>query len=212
MKTDELIAAMAADTKFVARPIGSTLAIAVGFGALAAALIFFIDFGARPDFAAAIQTPRFVFKYVLTLTLFITALALVLRLARPGPIPRQRLIAMAAAPVLLIIAVVIELLTVPSDEWGVRLVGHNALVCLVLIPALSAIPLAAVLWALRQGAPSYPRLAGAIAGLLSTGIGASLYATHCPDDSPLFLAIWYVIAALIVTGVGASVGARILRW
>jgi hypothetical protein len=94
----------------------------------------------------------------------------------------------------------------------VRLVGHNAMVCMVLIPALSALPLIATLFALRHGAPTSPTLAGAVAGLLAGGIGATLYATHCPDDSPLFIATWYVIAISAVTLIGAIAGARLLRW
>ena len=55
-------------------------------------------------------------------------------------------------------------------------------------------------------------LAGAAAGLLAAGIGATLYATHCQSDSPLFVAVWYVIATAIVTAAGAILGSRLLRW
>ena len=65
---------------------------------------------------------------------------------------------------------------------------------MILIPMLSVLPLAALLFALRQGAPSRPALTGAVAGLAATGIGATLYASHCMDDSPLFMAAWYVSA------------------
>ena len=53
---------------------------------------------------------------------------------------------------------------------------------------------------------------GAIAGLLSAGLAATLYASHCTDDSPLFVATWYTIAALVVAGLGAGIGARVLRY
>jgi hypothetical protein len=81
-----------------------------------------------------------------------------------------------------------------------------------LIPMLSAAPLIAVIIALRQGATTHPVLAGAAAGLLSAGIGAALYATHCQSDSPLFVAVWYVVATIIVTLAGAVLGQRFLRW
>ena len=64
----------------------------------------------------------------------------------------------------------------------------------------------------RQGAPQNPVRAGAIAGLLAGGIGATLYAVHCFDDSPLFVATWYTLAITFVTGLGALLGARLLRW
>jgi len=212
MKTDDLITAMAADTQTVSQPIGRILWIAAAGGAIAAALIFYFDIGIRPDISSALQTPRFLFKFVLTLTLFASAMGLILHLARPEAVPRAWLLALAAAPALLIVAAIAELLVVPSSAWTQRLVGSNALVCLVLIPMLSAAPLIALILALRNGASSHPILAGATAGLVAAGIGATLYASHCQDDSPLFLATWYVIAILIVTFAGAILGARLLRW
>jgi len=72
--------------------------------------------------------------------------------------------------------------------------------------------LAAALIALRHGAPTRPALAGAIAGLLSAGIAATFYASHCTDDSPLFVVTWYTIATALVTAVGALAGSRVLRF
>jgi hypothetical protein len=76
-----------------------------------------------------------------------------------------------------------------------------------------ALPLlAAALVGLRHGAPTRPAVTGAIAGLLSTGLAATLYASHCTDDSPLFVATWYTIAAALVTAIGALAGPRVLRF
>jgi hypothetical protein len=72
--------------------------------------------------------------------------------------------------------------------------------------------LAAFLIALRQGAPSRPALTGAVAGLASTGIAATLYASHCTNDSPLFMGAWYVIGTIVVAAAGAYFGDRLLRW
>ncbi len=55
-------------------------------------------------------------------------------------------------------------------------------------------------------------LAGATAGLVAAAIGATLYASHCQDDSPLFVATWYVIAVAIMALLGAVLGSRFLRW
>jgi len=212
MRTDDLIAALAADAQTVSNPIGRTLWLALTGGAVVAALIFFFGIGFRLDLASALETPRFLFKCALTLTLLVSAMGLMLHIARPEAVPPAWAMALAAAPLLLAIAAIAELMVVPSSDWTKRLVGTNALVCLVLIPALSAAPLAALLLALRQGAPAHPMLAGAVAGLVAASVGATLYATHCQDDSPLFVATWYVIAVMIVTLVGALIGARLLRW
>jgi hypothetical protein len=77
---------------------------------------------------------------------------------------------------------------------------------------IAAPVLIAALAALRRGAPTRPTLAGAVAGLAAGGLGATLYAAHCTDDSPLFVMAWYVPAIAIVTIAGALAGARLLRW
>jgi hypothetical protein len=48
--------------------------------------------------------------------------------------------------------------------------------------------------------------------LLSAGLAATLYASHCTDDSPLFVATWYTIATALVTAIGALAGSRVLRY
>ena len=212
MKTNQLIAALAADTNTVSIPIDRQLWIAIAGGTIVAAFIFSFGIGPRPDLAAALETPRFLYKYVLTLSILASALGLMLHLARPGAVPAGWLAALAIAPVLLIASVIAEIFLVPSSAWAMSLIGKNGVVCLVIIPLLSAAPLAAVIWTLRDGATTHPVLAGAVAGLVAAGIGATLYATYCQDDSPFFIATWYGLAIMIVTVVGAFLGARLLRW
>jgi hypothetical protein len=48
--------------------------------------------------------------------------------------------------------------------------------------------------------------------LLSAGFAATLYASHCTDDSPLFVATWYTLSAALVTAVGALAGSKLLRF
>jgi RNA polymerase sigma factor (sigma-70 family) len=57
-----------------------------------------------------------------------------------------------------------------------------------------------------------PAAAGAYAGLLSAGFAATLYASQCIDDSPLFVATWYPLAIGLVAAVGALAGSRCLRF
>jgi hypothetical protein len=75
-----------------------------------------------------------------------------------------------------------------------------------------ALPLlVAALTGLRQGAATRPALSGAVAGLMSGGLAATVYAAHCTDDSPLFVATWYSIGIAGLTVVGAAAGSRVLR-
>jgi hypothetical protein len=55
-------------------------------------------------------------------------------------------------------------------------------------------------------------MAGALAGLLAGSVGASLYAIHCTDDSPLFVALWYPPPIALAALAGAVTGYRLLRW
>jgi hypothetical protein len=117
-----------------------------------------------------------------------------------------------AAPALLAVAVIAELIVMPASTWWPRLVGANARFCLALIPFLSIGPLTCILLALRHGAPTRPGLTGAVAGLVASGIAATLYASYCTNDSPLFVATWYSLAIGIVTLAGYFIGSRCLRW
>ena len=72
--------------------------------------------------------------------------------------------------------------------------------------------LAVTVASLRRGAPLRPGVAGAVAGLFAGGLGAALYATHCVDDSPLFVTAWYSLAIAIVVLFGTLAGWKWLRW
>ena len=179
---------------------------------MVSAILFEATLGPRPDVAEALRTPRFLLKIIEALLLAATATFLVTRLARPGAPTGAARFAMLAAPALLIMAVLAELVLIGRSEWATRLIGSNSRVCLTAIPCLSLPLLAAALLALGSGAPTRPGLAGAGAGFLAGGLAAALYAMHCPDNSPLFVATWYSLAIGAVTLAGAGAGRRLLRW
>ena len=213
MKTDDLIRAVVADNASLKAPISRTLWLALGAGLLLAVAHFFSVLGVRSDFAFAItHDPRFMFKFVFTLGLAIPAAFLVMRLARPDGAAGRTKWFLILPLLLLAAAVVLEMQTIPADHWAVSAFGSMPVACMKYIPILSLAPFVAILFALRQGAPSNPLAAGAAAGLLSGTIGAALYATFCVDDSPMFLAIWYVAGIMIVTALGALIGSRLLKW
>jgi hypothetical protein len=209
MKTDELIRVIAAD-RTSAPSVQVSLAVALAAGMLASATLFGVELGPRGDVLVAAGDPRFLSKFVVTAVLAATSAWTALALARPGA--GFRGIRLALAPGLLAVAVLVELALVPAGEWTARAVGSNSLVCLVSVPMLAAPVLVAVLWALRRAAPTRPMLAGAVAGLIAGGMGAMLYAAHCTDDSPLFVALWYSLAIAPVAAVGALAGRFVLRW
>lgn len=212
MKTGDLINALAADSATREPAPRRALALALIPGVAIALALHFSILGLRPHLLALLGDPRLLFKLCFTFLLVWLSGRFVLRLVRPGADVHSAAILLALAPALLAAASLIEILTVPPQDWSQRLVGSNAMVCLKSIPFLGAAPLVAALLALRQGAPEHPALAGAGAGLLAGAIGAACYATHCPDDSPFFVAAWYSLAIAFVAAVGAAAGARFLRW
>ncbi|ASY60338.1 NrsF family protein [Sinorhizobium sp. CCBAU 05631] len=210
METDDLIRALAADTRRGRISMAGAWSAAGAAAVALAAIVFFGVLGARSDIAAAAETFRFLFKFVVTVALAASAFGLLKMLSRPDAEPHRT--GLAVAPMLLAAGIVAELAVSPLGTWSARLVGTNSLVCLTFIPLIGIGPLALLLLALRHGAPSHPMLAGAMAGLAAGGIAATFYAAHCTDDSPLFVATWYTIAIAMLTLAGALAAPRIARW
>ena len=211
MKTEDLIAVLAVDVGARPRPVAVMLACAMGLGGLGSAILFAAIMGPRPDLALALAAWRFDAKIALLALAVLAAARECHRLSRPtahgrpGPLAHLVIVLTAAL-------VATELALTEPSEWSARLVGTNAWLCLSVIPLLSALPLAALFWAMRTGAPAVPARAGFAVGLLAASIGGLLYATHCFDDSPLFVVTWYSLAAIVIAGAGALIGHRALRW
>jgi len=74
------------------------------------------------------------------------------------------------------------------------------------------IPFAALIWALRKGAPVNLKRTGAIAGLVAGALGAAVYAFHCSDDSLPFIAVWYGAMIALCAWIGSKLGPWLLRW
>lgn len=210
MKTDDLITALAMDRERSGPAVARAMGAALAAGVLVSLAVFLVALGVRSDIGAALLSWRFDVKLAIAAVAVTAALVDCLRWI--GPERRNAPALSVVALLLLVVWVGIELAAVPPGEWYSRVVGTNAVVCLVSIPALSLAPLAALLWVMRSGAPASPAWAGAAVGGLAAACGAALYATHCFEDSPLFVAIWYSLAALPVIGLGAFAGSRLLRW
>ena len=212
MRTSEFIAALAADP--VPEPIrlGRRVALALVVGLAASVALYGCCWARGPTSPRPADTMRFWLKFVDSFAFALPTILLTLRLARPDAKPRALALWLLAPFILLAAGVVVELLVVPQSEWMSRLMGATALHCTITIPMLAAPILAALIVALRAGAPLYPGLTGAMAGAAAAGVGALVYASSCPGDLPLFVATWYPLATLICMGVGALAGRRFLAW
>lgn len=210
MRTDDFIDALARELPRRRKNLRLIFAVAL-VGGLGVAVPLWLALGPR-DLASAVTSIRFDVKLLSTLSLAVAAGGVMMRMARPGaPLGYWRS-GLLVAPVVVALAVFVELAVTAPASWWALWVGSNVLDCLTFIPLLSAAPLIGLLIAMRQAAPTEPTLSGAVCGLSAAGLGGFLYAMHCPDDSPLFLASWYTIAIAGVTLVGGVAGARVLRW
>jgi hypothetical protein len=212
METDQLIRTLAADNAHRARPVGFVLALALLAAAPVSVGIFFAGLGVRPDVMTAMHNPFFDLKFAVTLALAISAIAVSLHLARPEASLHGWAWLLLIPAGILAVGISGEMMMPQRLPMMTRLVGSNSRVCMMAIPLISLPLLAAALFGLRHGAPARPAVAGAIAGLLSAGLAATLYASHCTDDSPLFVATWYSIATAAVAAIGALAGSRVLRF
>jgi len=212
MKTEDLISALSADNETRGAPMSWTFAFGLGAGFALSALFFFTTMGLRDTFFGSLGDLRFLFKFVFSLTMAASGFFLAWRLSRPEADAGFAAKTVFLAPAFVVLACLAEMAVTPSNLWATRMIGQNAVHCLLAIPAMALAPLMGLFAALRHGAPSNGRRAGAAAALASAGLAATLYAMNCPDDSPFFLAVWYVIATSIVVGLGWLAGGRLLRW
>jgi hypothetical protein len=168
-----------------------------------------IALGVRPDITTALTAWRFDLKWIVTLTLAIAASSVALQLSKPTaklPYAARPLLLPA---VLLVVAIISELVTIPSS--GAR-IGMNGSMSVANMLFLSVILFGVVLVPLHEGAPASPAVAGAAAGLLAGAVAATAYVLHCTKDSPLFVAVWYMLAIGLVTLIGLLLGRHVLRW
>ena len=212
MDTDQLIRTLAADNAHRARPVGFVLALALLSAAPVSVAMFFAGLGVRPDVMTAMHNPFFDLKFAVTLALALSAMTVSLHLSRPEASLRGWAWLLLIPAGILATAIASEMMMPQRLPMMTRLIGSNSRVCMTAIPLMSLPLLAAALIGLRHGAPTRPAVAGAIAGLLSAGLAATLYASHCTDDSPLFVTTWYTISTALVTAIGALVGPRVLRF
>jgi hypothetical protein len=211
MKTDDLIRALAQDTT-QAPGVARSAALVLPVALLISAGLFLGTMGLRAGLSTFAVASAIAIKLAITLTLALAGLALATRAVQPGRALATLTWVLALPVAALALALAFDLSRYGLENASARLFGTNYWRCMLAIPMLSLPLLAALLYALRRGAPTDLDAAGLFAGLGAAGLGASLYALHCTDDSPLFILAWYGIAAALVALLGRWAARRFLRW
>ena len=186
---------------------------ALSWGLFATTLLMAVSLGVRVDLVNALTQPMFWIKLLFPLSVAACAYVAVTRLARPGVvIPRRSVLVLVSIFAAVWLMALVALIAAPSDRRVAMLLGSTWETCVTSVALLSIPVFAGAFWALKGLAPTRLALAGGAAGLLAGAVAAAVYALHCPETSPAFLGVWYVLGMLIPTVIGASVGPRLLRW
>jgi hypothetical protein len=210
MKTDELIAALAADTQ-PQPPVALHLTRAILVAACVSVAAFALFWGPRADLGAAFASFA-ALKTLVPLVLMLSALPFALALAQPGVLSARRAAALGGVITLAVLAFLTALGLQGLDGLASALRVPGLLTCLMSIPALAVPLLAATLWGLSAGAVLRPALTGAVAGLAAGGLAAAIYSIYCDEDTVLFVLSAYPTAIALVALAGAVLGPRALRW
>lgn len=211
MKTDQLIDLLSTNVEPVkSGHLKKTLVLALLIGGVAAFCVMLTAVGLRSQVSDKLDPGYLVVKLLFTISLVVLGAMLLTRLMRPGSGERNT---PAVFPFLMIAcAGIIAVAFGEPMAWGRMLFGMHWVTCLVCIPLFAVVPFAALIWALRRGAPTNLTQTGAIAGLVAGALGATAYAFHCPDDSVPYIAIWYGTLVAFCGLIGAILGPRLLRW
>ena len=212
MKTNQLIDMLSTNVEHVRTGrLKQKLVWALIVGGAAAFCLMLTTVGLRTG-VAGFRPGSLALKLLFTLSLVGVGSALLVRLMRPGQVG-QKLLAFVFLPFFIVVcAGVASLVFGQPMAWGHMIFGMQWATCLLCIPLFAVVPFAALIWALRKGAPTNLTRAGAVAGLVAGALGATAYAFHCPDDSVPFIAIWYGTLVALCGVIGAMFGPRLLRW
>jgi len=201
-----LVERMVAELRPVRRlwPIRLRLAL---WGVLEAGLLLFaIRHSRRTDLPQQLGDSWYLLSVGTAAAAGIFGAALALRSAIPGREPRARELTLL---LVLTVASALALLHQPLNT-GVPMGTFIArgVPCVFGISTLAGLPLLALLWAMRRGAPLERGFDGALAGAGAFLFAFALMRLRCPLDDSLHLFVWHFLPALV--GVAISAGAGFL--
>ncbi|MDD1508241.1 DUF1109 domain-containing protein [Pseudomonas sp. CNPSo 3701] len=214
MKTDELISFLAAAEPAPDRHWQlKRFALALLAGGAAALLMVVVLFGVRADLVEVMGTWLFWAKVALPVGLLAAGVLLANRLGRPGVGAGLVGLMLLSVPLLGVwLGSALVLLDAPADLRLDMVLGKTWRSCPLNIALLSVPVFIAVVWALRDMAPTRLRLAGAAGGLLAGALATLAYTLHCPEMSVAFWGVWYVLGMLVPSALGAALGPALLKW
>ena len=210
MKTEQLIAALAADQ--TRDPgVAQRLTLAMGGATLVSLGLLATLWGVRDGIAPLLMTSVGLKTWV-PAGLGVAAFALARAVARPesrGAGPWTVVLGFAA---FMIVWFALAMWREGMAGLMAALASPNLVPCIVSISLLSLPGVGAALWAMRAGAATDRARAGLAVGLLGAATGAMAYSLHCPEDVLLFCLPAYGVTMTGVALLGMLISRRLLRW
>jgi len=213
VKTEDLIKMLSTNVApSRGRELGGALLIGLGIGAAIALCFQCAMFGTGLDGFGANHLSLQTGVIALTLGLVVAGSRLLFVSARPGTRASGSLILIGVVFLVILLTGVFGLMREPHANWSAMLSGQPLADCLVCVPVIAVPTLVALFWALRKGAPVYPALSGAAAGIVAGALAVAAFALHQPAVSLLATAALYGGPVVLCALIGAVLGWRLLRW
>ena len=209
MKTSDLIDVLARDEAPPSpRPgqLPMQLGLSIVLGLIVASVLLVPTLGVRSwTRLANIDVME---KLVFTAGIGLLAMPALLRTLRPGGQSDARVFLPLLPAAAIALAAIAQMIGDPATAvWR-----KDTPYCLIVIPLLSLPVLLLLAQAGRSFAPTDLPHAGLLTGLMAGSVAATIYALHCPNDDPVYLAAWYLPAIILSGLVGRAAGTRILSW
>ena len=183
-------------------------------GLFAVELALFLAIGiTRHDMPHAMDRMSFWWK--------LASLGLIAAVAAPTAIlsfdpvrsPRRGLrLVLAAVALSLAAGWVIDALGHGGPALVARLDWRNGVACVWKMVALSLPPLVGLGLLMRRGATTDPEASALAVGLAASALGSFIFVFACPQDDPLYIAVWYAVGCGLVTAIACLLLPRLTRW
>ena len=165
---------------------------------------------AQSNWAARFASPAYTFEVVFFAVGGLILAAMALRAAIPGreSRPWQAVLAvgLALAGIVLLFATPIGI-NVPLSQFISVGLG-----CVVATCTKAVLPLLALWWAVRRGAPGNGRATGTLVGAAAMLFSFAIMRIDCPLDEPIHLLTWHLGPVVAVTLLTALAGSLWLRF
>ncbi|WP_027389468.1 NrsF family protein [Chrysiogenes arsenatis] len=206
MRTDDLIAQLAAAG---ARPPLPSPAKTItywvgGLGLYFLVLIFW--HGARPDLAEKLQQTLFWGELTIMLAITTSALWVAGWLALPDGVDSRWKRLLPLLPLILLAGTLLYATTAPDALSLSECLRNHHFDCLARVLLYAILPALWMTVAIRRGAPTKPRWAGAMIGLAATSGGYILLRITEASDDPTQLIVWHFFPVILLTLLGGAFG------